>query len=340
MLSLKHPLIVAPMAGGPSSVELVAASSEAGALGSIGAAYMPPAQIADFVAQVRARTSRPFAVNLFLPHALPPVSALQLQKALDATARFRRELGLADPLLQPPYEEDFEAQFAKVLELKPAVLSFVFGVLGPVHVQKARQCGIQLIGTATSFEEALALEASGVDAVTLQGFEAGGHRGLFDAAADDPRVPLRELLRQCTDHIGIPLIAAGGIMNRADVQEVLSLGAQAVQMGTAFLNCREAGTSAPYRAALASSARDTQTTRVFSGRWARGIRNRFMQEMEAAGADVLLPFPAQNKFTRDLRAASLKNSSAEFLSLWAGTGAGEIWSGSCAELIQSLFGED
>ena len=136
----------------------------------------------------------------------------------------------------------------------------------------------------------------------------------------------------------IPLIAAGGIMNAQDIKFALSLGAEAVQMGTAFLTCKEAGTSDPYRRALLTNLnRDTKTTRAFSGRLARGIKNRFMLEMEASSSDSILPFPAQNKFTRDLRNASTKIGSSDFLSLWSGSGKGELWQGSCADLILNLF---
>jgi nitronate monooxygenase len=334
---LDHPLIVAPMAGGPSSVDLVAESSLAGALGSAGAAYLKPAEIEKFDEKVRAKTAKPFAINLFVPASLPPVSHAQLQAAINATSKYRHEMGLAEPVLSPPYEEDFAAQFAKVMDIKPAVLSFVFGLLDPSYVDDAKKRGIFLIGTATSYEEAQALEASGVDAITLQGVEAGGHRGIFDATAKDPQVKAFDLLQQCIGKIKAPLIAAGGIMNRQQCLSALSLGAQAVQMGTAFLACKEAGTSVPYREALLSTNRETKTTRVFSGRLARGIRNRFMTEMEALGPGAILPFPAQNKFTRDLRSASVKRHSPDFLSLWAGTGAGDLWQGSCRDLIFSLF---
>lgn len=326
------------MAGGPSSVDLVVESSEAGALGSIGAAYFPSPGIAEFVEQVRARTTHPFAINLFLPHLIPRVASEKIESAIGATQKFRDELHLPKPKLEPPYEEDFDLQFDTAVELRPAALSFVFGLLDPHYVQEAHKHKIVLIGTATTVDEARALEATGVDAITLQGIEAGGHRGIFDTNAKDPEVKTLDLLRQCVGNIRVPLVAAGGIMTRQQIGEALSLGATAVQMGTAFLACREAGTSAPYRAALlASPVRETKTTRAFSGRLARGIANRFMAEMEAQGSDAILPFPAQNKFTRDLRAASSKRNSADFLSLWSGTGAGALWTGNCRDLISTLF---
>ncbi|NTJ65429.1 nitronate monooxygenase [Agrobacterium rhizogenes] len=336
-LGLRHPLIVAPMAGGPSSAELVAAASAAGALGAMGGAYYNAAAIEAFAAQVRQRTDKPFSINLFIPHSIPEVAAGRVERAAEATARYRQELELASPRLAPPYEEDFDTQFEAALRLKPACLSFVFGLLPADHVQEAKKAGIPLIGTATTLEEARALEGSGVDAIVLQGFEAGGHRGIFDARAADPEIGLRDLLDQCVGIIRVPLIAAGGIMTTGDIRAALQAGAQVVQMGTAFLACSEAGTSAPYRKKLLETPdRKTRTTRAFSGRFARGIENRFMDEMDGK-PDAILPFPAQNKFTRDMRGASTAKGSPDFLSLWSGTGKGELWQGSAAELIARLF---
>jgi nitronate monooxygenase len=336
-LQLKYPLIVAPMAGGPSSPELVAVASRTGALGSMGAAYSSPPAIAEFVQKVRSQTDRPFAINLFAPHLPPAVSVSQLANAIQATAAYRNELGLPVPRLAPPYEENFDAQFEAMLRVRPAVFSFVFGLLPGHYLQAAQKENIVVIGTATSRDEAIALQESGVDAIALQGIEAGGHRGMFDAAAPDPEIKAFDLLQACRPAINVPLIAAGGIMDAGHVQSALRHGAQAVQMGTAFLACPEAGTSAPYKAALLkNAARTTQTTRVFSGRLARGIPNRFLREMESQ-PDAILPFPAQNKFTRDLRTASAAKGLPDFLSLWSGTGAGELWQGPAGKLIETLF---
>jgi len=335
-LNLKRPLIVAPMAGGPSSVALVAAASQAGALGSIGAAYSSALAITEFAAKVRERTDCPFAINLFAPHPVPPVTEAQIGAALRATASYRDEMNLPAPRLAPPYAEDFDAQFDAALRARPVAISFVFGLLAVKYMRAAAHEKIALIGTATTLEEALALEASGVDAMVLQGIEAGGHRGIFAPDAPDVEIATFDLLASCRDKIRLPLIAAGGIMTKADAEAALAKGAQAVQMGTAFLACKEAGTSAPYRAKLLEGERRTKTTRVFSGRLARGIENRFMAEMEGRKA-ALLAFPAQNVLTRDLRSASAAHGSAEFLSLWAGAGQGELWQGSARELIERLF---
>lgn len=332
-LQLKVPLVVAPMAGGPSSPELVIASSEAGALGTVGAAYSSPSAIQEFVEHVRKKTSKPIAINLFVPTEEPKIAQNQIEKAIQATEKFRKQLGLPQPELKPPFEEDFDRQFEMVLKLKPEVFTFVFGLLSKNYLQALQKENILVVGTATTLDEALALQESGVDAVTLQGIEAGGHRGIFDSNESDPEISLRELLNQCRPKIKTPIIAAGGIMNSKDIQEMLLKGADLIQMGTAFLNCKEAGTSTPYRKAL-TSERKTKTTRAFSGRLARGIENTFMRELDPS---AILPFPAQNKFTRDIRAASAKQGRSDFLSLWSGTGQGQLWAGSATELIRNLF---
>lgn len=338
-LSLKYPLVVAPMAGGPSSPDLVVAASDAGALGSIGAAYSTPDAIREMTQKVRAKTSKPIAINLFVPSKIAKISEERVNLAVQKTQKYRDELGLPPPKLEPPYEENFDRQFEAVLSLKPNVFSFVFGLLSMDYVKEAHQHGILVVGTATTPAEAIELEATGVDAVVVQGVEAGGHRGIFDPAANDPDISLGRLLEETKQKIKIPVIAAGGIMTAADIKAALGAGADAVQMGTAFLATKEAGTSAPYRQKLLeTSDRTTRLTRAFSGRLARGLVNRFMNQMES-DANAILPFPAQNKFTRDLRSTSLAKNTSDFLSLWCGTGKGDLWTGTTLELIEQLFGQ-
>jgi nitronate monooxygenase len=336
-LKLKYPLIVAPMAGGPTTVELVVASSDSGALGSVGAAYLSPSVIHEWSEKICAQTDKPFAFNLFVPSKIPAVSEVALTNAIDQTKEFREELGIPRPQLVPPYEDDFDFQFEAVLAVKPAVFSFVFGLLPQHFISEAQKRGIFVIGTATTPEEAFEIQESGVDAVVLQGLEAGGHRGIFNADAHDPNIPALELLRQTKQKVAIPLILAGGLMTTADIESALQAGADSVQLGSAFLATSEAGTSEPYRRMLLETEfRKTKLTRAFSGRLARGIENRFMTEMDSK-AEAILPFPAQNKFTRDLRNTSLAKGSADFLSLWCGSGSGPLWTGSTKELIESLF---
>lgn len=337
LLKIKWPLMLAPLAGGPGTSELIATVSESGGMGSLGAAYMNAKSIEEMVIEIRNKTKRPFAINLFLPQPKPTITSEMIQNSLNATSLYRQELKLEKPELQAPFEEDFDDQFEAILKVRPIIFSFTFGTLHQEYLKEIRRQKILAVGTATSLEEALQLQDSRVDAIVLQGIEAGGHRGIFDPSSKDPEIPLLQLLEICKKKIKVPMIAAGGIMNSEHIRSALKAGASLVQMGTAFLACREAGTSNAYRKKLLESAqRQTKTTRAFSGRLARGIENRFMKEMDAK-PDSILPFPAQNKLTRDLRTAASSQDNPDFLSLWAGTGAGELWTGSAYELIENLF---
>ena len=321
-LGVRHPLVLAPMAGGPSTPALCAAVSEAGGLGSYGAAYLAPEKLRDEIRAIRAATSRPFAINLFADDGVAADEAT-LTAAREALARFRAELGLppAGPraalpdVAIPPL-----APLAEVLlEERVPVFSFTFGIPPREMLDACRKAGIATMGTATTVAEAQALEQAGVDFVCAQGAEAGGHRGTFDRDAEPPLIGTLALVPQVVDAVRLPVIAAGGIMDGRGFAAALALGAGAVSLGTAFLRCPEAGTSAPYRAAL-RQARDDATviTRAFSGRAARGLSNRFTREMSSA---PIAPYPIQNALTREIRATAAKLGDPGFLSLWAGQAA-------------------
>lgn len=337
--SLKIPLIVAPMAGGPTTPELVAASCEAGALGTLAAPYLKPQDIDLASAKVRSLTRKPFAINLFAPAQEITLTQEQKQNALDSTRRFRQELGLKDPSVSPPYSENFNEQMETVLKLKPDAFLYSLGYVPEEFIRACHQLNIYVIGTATTLKEAQTLQTHGVDAITLQGQEAGGHRSIANALESDPGVSTFDLLIQCRQKIDLPLIAAGGLMKGADIAKALHLGADAAQLGTAFLLCPEAGTSAVYRQEIKKSCgNDTRLTRAYSGRLARGIGNRFMREMDKL-PEAILPFPAQNTFTRDLRKASAEKGLPDFASLWAGTEVHRIQELPAKELIIQLTQE-
>jgi nitronate monooxygenase len=232
------------------------------------------------------------------------------------------ELKLPPPQAPALAADSFGEQLAAALESGPSVFSFTFGILPASAIQTIKHRGVFLIGTATTVDEAVALEKAGVDAVVTQGAEAGGHRGSFAAEFEAAMVGTISLVPQVVDAVRIPVIASGGIMDGRGIAAALALGAQAVQMGTAFLACDESGVPDAYKEAILKAREDeTRLTRVFSGRPARGIVNRFMTEVERnAGPDAVLPFPLQNALTRPLRSAAAKQGRAEFLSLWAGQG--------------------
>jgi nitronate monooxygenase len=318
-LGVMHPIIQAPLAGGGDTPRLVAAVCNAGALGFIGASYLTPAQIVDASRAVRAGTSRPFGINLFAP--LPVSDAPKdARAAVKCVAPFYAELELPAPSPPALGGHSFDEQFAAALESGASVFSFTFGILPHRAIDTIKARGMFLIGTATTVEEAIALEKAGADAVVTQASEAGGHRSTFAAPFEDALIGAMALVPQVVDAVSVPVIASGGIMDGRGIAAALALGATGVQMGTAFLTCDEAGIPDAYKAAILAAREDgTRLTRAFSGRPARGIVNRFMTEVDRA-PESILPFPLQNALTRPLRTAAAKAGRAELLSLWAGQG--------------------
>lgn len=338
LLKLDHPIIQAPMAGGATTVEMVAEASKAGALGSLGAAYMTPAQIEEAAAAIRARTDRPFAINLF---ATVPAQSMQgdASKMLALMARYHEQLGLPAPEAPGPQADPLPGHLEAVLRIRPAVLSFTFGRLPAATLARCRELGILTVGTATTVREAQTLEQDGVDAVVAQGAEAGGHRGTFLDAFESSLIGTMALVPQVADAVSVPVIASGGIMDGRGIAAALALGADFVQMGTAFLTTHESGISDAYKAVVsASRSEQSRVTRAFSGRPARGIANAFMREADAIGGDIL-PYPLQNALTRPMRTAGGKSGNINVLSLWAGQGAPLARTESTAELIQRLARE-
>ncbi|HWU44278.1 MAG TPA: nitronate monooxygenase, partial [Bdellovibrio sp.] len=232
LVQVKFPIVLAPMAGGPSTPELTAAVSEVGGLGSHGVNYLSPEAIRSDIQKIKSLTNKPFAVNLFIPSAVKNPADKEVQAMLDFTNEIRRKLG-ANPLVEiPPTKNNFSEQVEVLLQEAPPVFSFVFGLLEPSLISEFKKRSIRLLGTASSVDEAEQLQASGVDAICLQGFEGGGHRGVF-ADHTDAEIPLRTLLQSVSGKIKIPFIAAGGLMTGQDIKEVLKAGASAAQLGTA-----------------------------------------------------------------------------------------------------------
>ncbi|HET9984156.1 MAG TPA: nitronate monooxygenase [Longimicrobiales bacterium] len=327
------PIIQAPMGGANATPpELVAAVSEAGGLGFIGAAYMSPAEIGEVSRAVRALTSRPFGINLFAP--TPPPAPADAAPAIERLAPYHAELALPAPALPGPPAFTFADQLAAALESGAAAFSFTFGLLPPDATAAVKACGMYLMGTATTVEEALLLERDGVDAVVAQGSEAGAHRGTFTGDFDAAMIGTVALVPQVADAVSVPVVASGGIMDGRGIAAALALGAAGVQMGTAFLTTEEAGITEAHKAAILGTREDrTRVTRAFSGRPARGIVNRFMLEVEGT---AILPYPLQNALTRPLRNAAAAQGRADLLSLWAGQGLRLARREPAADLIARL----
>lgn len=338
LLGLRHPLIQAPMAGGATTPELVAAVSNAGALGSFAAATLSPQAMREGVARVRQLADRPFNVNLFVLDDPTPSDA-EVARAQARLDPLRAELGLPPGGRPARFCEDNRAQLETLIELAPPVVSFTFGLLDAAAVARLHAAGSRVIGTATTVAEARAWEAVGADMVCVQGCEAGGHRGTFLGDPQQSNIGLLALLPQVAAAVQVPVIAAGGLMDGRGIAASLLLGAQAAQLGTAFLCCPESGIPALWKAAILAAGDDsTRLTRAFSGRYARGIVNDFMRRF-AAEEQQVPDYPVQNALTADIRQAATRQERAEYLSLWAGQGAGMARALPAAELVRVLMDE-
>lgn len=337
-LGIENPIIQGPMGGGPSTPELVAAVSNAGGLGSLGAAYLSPEQIGETVRRIRALTDRPFQVNLFVGGwrtdlSFDPAPMLALLAEIHAT------LGLPAPTLPQLGPDPYPAQLEAVLDARPPIFSFTFGIPDGDAMSRLKSRGILVIGTATTAAEARLVTEAGVDAIAAQGSEAGAHRGTFAAPFEESMVPTLTLTRQIRGAVSTPVIASGGLMDGSDIIAALDAGASAVALGTAFLPCPESGASDAHKRAVVNAGSDTTVvTRAFSGRPARGLRNDFIARLEGQES-AILPYPLQNALTRTMRTAAGKQGAAAFLSLWAGTGVARARPMPAGELVRRLLEE-
>lgn len=317
LLGTDVPIVLGPF-GGLSSVELTAAVSNGGGLGSYGLYGYTPDRIRDTDRQLRAATRRPYALNLWMPTGTErDPSPAEFAQARSAVAEFFIELDL--PLPEPPehYLPSFDEQIETALELAPAALSFVYGVPPANVIVRAHDRGTIVIGCATTVDEAIALEAGGVDVIVATGAEAAGHRVSFLESAEHSLIGTFALIPQVVDAVTVPVIAAGGIADRRGVAAAFALGAVGVQVGTAFLNTRQSAATDAHRKAIADTpAHGTVLTRTMSGRLARGAPNRATRTIETAKA--IAPFPAQNWLTGQFRAAAGKLGIGDLQSLWLG----------------------
>lgn len=336
LLGIELPIIQAPMAGVQGSA-LAVAVSNAGGLGSLPCAMLGPDAMRKELAAIRAQTSRPFHVNFFC-HVEPSRDDGREAAWRAALAPYYAEYGIDAGTIEPgPGRLPFSAEAADVLaEFDPPVVSFHFGLPSPELLTRVRSWGAKVLSSATTVEEALWLEAQGVDAVIAQGFEAGGHRGMFLAEEVETQVGTFALLPQVVRAVRIPVIAAGGIADAAGVSAAMELGAAGVQIGTSYLLCPEATTSAVHRAALRSeAARVTAVTNLFTGRPARGIVNRVIRELGPMNA-VVPRFPLASAAIAPLRAKAESIGRGDFSPLWCGQNAGGCRQVPAAELTRAL----
>ncbi|MDA0978137.1 MAG: nitronate monooxygenase [Proteobacteria bacterium] len=319
LFNIQHPILLAPMAGA-TTAELVVAVSEAGGLGGLGAAALTPERLRRQIQAIRQQTEKPFNVNLFSPvvqdfdpAARPGPAALALIE------QYSRELGITTtPVLESQYPDPGE-QLAILIEERVPIISFHFGV-EPEHVEAIHDAGLMVLCSATTVAEARHLDAIGVDAIIAQGSEAGGHRGTFIGDFRQALIGTLALVPQVVDAVSVPVVAAGGIMDARGIVACRALGAAGVQMGTAFLGCPESGIPRVWQEQLLrSSADSTGVTTAMSGRPARGLRNRYIEEMESL-EEPLLPYPLQYALSASIRRAAIEQHNPAFPAMWAGQG--------------------
>lgn len=341
LLQTDYPIIQAPMAG-TSSPALAAAAANAGALGSIGVGAVNAATAQKMIADFRERSTRSLNVNLFCHRPArsdPEREAAWIERLRPEFTRLGAEPPRALTEIYPSFLAD-HAMLDMLLTAKPKIVSFHFGVPPEATVRAFREAGIVTIASATSLPEARIAERAGVNAVVAQGYEAGGHRGMFDPDADDDKLGIVALTRLLVHRLNVPVIAAGGIMDGAGIKAVLQLGASAAQMGTAFIGCPESDADAGFRAALASEAAfHTTMTRVISGRPARCLANTFTAWGRDVNCTSIPDYPIAYDAGKALNAAGKSANATGYGAQWAGQGAPMARSLPAAELIGTLVNE-
>ena len=322
-VGLQYPIIQGPL-GGLSSQRLTASVSNYGGLGSFGAHGLKPEAIRKVIREIKALTTKPFAMNLWV--SMEDDGALTsteeaFHRSLAPLAKHIESVGGAKPTYRPYEPIRFEDQVQVLLDEGIPVFSFICGIPSKQILDEFRRKGTVLIGTATTVDEAIALEQAGVDVIAASGFEAGGHRGSFLHPPEDSLTGTMALVPQVVDAVKLPVVAAGGIGDARGIVAAFALGAEAVQMGTAFLACEESGANTLHRKALLSGqAQQTALTRGFTGRLARGIKNRLLDELNQKDIEIL-PYPLQRALVRHLSIPAEKAGRPELLPLWAGQSA-------------------
>jgi nitronate monooxygenase len=336
-LEVEYPIIQAPMLG-VSTPEMAAAISNQGGLGSLPVGGLSPETTQQLIRKTKSLTNKPFAVNLFA-HEIPTYTeddiAPMRQLLLQLANKRGYKLSAAD--LSNFRFYTYHGQVDILVQEEVPVVSFTFGCLDQKSIELLKGKGATLMGTATCVEEALFLQEQNIDMIAVQGIEAGGHRGTFINNIPLPQVGLFSLLPQITSVVRTPCIAAGGINSAQTIKVAFELGAVAVQIGSAFIGTEESEAIASYKKRL-EKAKDTDTalTRAFSGRWARGIRNEMMSEIEQAGISIP-PYPLQNSLTTKLRKLAQQNNDSEYTNLWAGQSAGTTEKKQAKEVFMSLI---
>lgn len=339
---IEYPILQGPFGGNLSSVELVSAVSNAGGLGGYGAYTLTPQEIYAIDKQIKTATNRPYNLNLWVSDsdiADGTITDEQFKRALQLFKPYFDEVGIGLPEKPLPFKSRFEDQVEVVLKQKPKVFSFMFGIPAADILEQCRKLGIVTVGTATTLDEGIALESAGVDMIIASGFEAGGHRPSFLASAESSTTGTFVLLQLLKDKLRTPIIAAGGIANGRGVAAALTLGAEAAQIGTAFLATDESNATAVHKQILFSDvSRYTTLTRAYTGRLGRGIASRVARDLVNSDKDFL-PFPLQTQFMSHLRKAAIEQKKWDMVLFWGGQIAPVLKHSKAGELMQSILEE-
>ena len=340
-LGIEYPIIQGPL-GGLSTQRLTATVSNFGCLGSFGAHGLNPSAIKDVIAEIRGLTSKPFAMNLWVSmedEGARTADNAAFLRSLTPLAGHIQTLGGTLPTYKPYVPIKFEDQVRVLLDAKVPVFSFICGVPPKEILDECHTLGILTIGTATTPDEAIVLEQAGVDVIVASGFEAGGHRGSFLLSAEESLTGTFSLVPQVADAVSIPVVAAGGIADARGIVAAFALGAEGVQIGTAFLACEESGAGVHHRNALLSgNARRTALTKGFTGRLARGIHNQLLEELNRPDVEIL-PYPLQRALVKNLSLLAEKAEKPELLPLWAGQSANLSRQRDAIEILRTLISE-
>jgi nitronate monooxygenase len=341
LLGIRYPIIQGPMGGGFSTPELLAAVSNAGGLGSLGAYMLTPEQLLEAGKAIKAQTDKPYNINLWVSDVdadLVNYSEKSLEKVKALFKPYFDSLSIPLPELNPDIPSKFDKQVAVLFEIRPPVFSFIFGIPSPEILNEARRLGIKTVGAATTLDEALALEEAKVDAIVAAGFEAGGHRPSFLKPAQDSLTGTFTLVQQLKAKIKTPIIAAGGITDGRGIAAALTLGADAAQLGTAFLVTNESNATALHKAALFSGeANYTVLSKSLTGRLGRMIRNTISEEIP--NQVPVLPFPLQTQLVAPLREAATAQGRTDMINFWSGQNPVHFKLSKAAELMQALVAE-
>ena len=342
LLGIQYPILQGPFGGNLSSVELVATVSNMGGLGGYGAYTLRPQEIIDVDRQIKAATNKAYNINLWVSDTDAidgSVNDEQFEKTKALFKPYFDEAGIELPAKPAPFKTRFENQVEVILAIKPKVFSFMFGVPSPDILEESRKRGIVTVGAATTLDEAIYLENAGVDMIIASGFEAGGHRPSFLAAAESSTTGTFVLLQLIKEKVKVPVIAAGGIANGRGIAAALTLGADAAQIGTAFLATDESNALPIHRQMLFSdAAKYTTLSRAFTGRLGRGLTSRIAQDMLHQEA-ALLPFPLQTTFMAPLRKAALEQEKWDMILFWGGQIAPILKHTKAGELMKALIEE-